>query len=292
MGLNPILGLARHGRGPAISQVIDLVVAFLLFFPEGQVLLEKFDDALGIAEVVLLKLIDFVEGLLEGVISELASFGVVLQDFVVEDGEVESQAELDGVAGRQIDVVSLLVGCLGLLLDLFKLGVLGVLSDIAVVITDHFHEEGLGLVSAIRSLEHARVDHVNDLLAVSLKLLLDLRFVSEKCSVELGVLRVLLDGGDGAAGGTLAADEVLEGDGEQVAFVGVDGAGLGDEDLLEEVDHVFEALGLLGDSGEENFLFNVCHGGFWVILKFLEFKLYTVSIKPTLLLFLKPSKSY
>ena len=88
MGLNLILGLARHGQGPAISQVIDLVVAFLLFFPEGQVLLEKFDDALGIAEVVLLKLIDFVEGLLEGAISELASFGVVLQDFVIEDGEV------------------------------------------------------------------------------------------------------------------------------------------------------------------------------------------------------------
>ena len=253
------MGQTRHGLGPAISQVIDLVVAFLLFFPEGQVLLEKFDDALGIAEVVLLKLIDFVEGLLEGVISELASFGVVLQDFVVEDGEVESQAELDGVAGRQIDVVSLLVGCLGLLLDLFKLGVLGVLSDVAVVVTDHLHEESLGLVSAF-GLEDAVVDHVNDLLAVSLKLLLDLRFVLEKCSVELGVLRVLLDGGDGAAGGTLAADEVLEGDREKVALIGVDGATFGDEDLLKEVNHIFEALGLLSNSGEENFLFNVGHG--------------------------------
>ena len=259
MGLNPILGLARHGQEPALSQVIDLVVALLLFFPEGQVLLEKLDDALGIAEVVLLKLVNFVEGLLEGVIGELASFGVVLQDFVIEDGEVESQAELDGVAGRQIDGVGLLVGCLGCLLDFFKLGIFGVLSDIAVVITDHFHEEGFGLVSAIPS-QHARVDHGNDLLAVILKLFLDLRLVGEKCTVELGVLRVLLDSGDGAAGGTLAADEVLEGDREKVALIGVDGATFGDEDLLKEVNHIFEALGLLSNSGEENFLFNVGHG--------------------------------
>ena len=230
MGLNLILGLARHGQGPAISQVIDLVVAFLLFFPEGQVLLEKFDDALGIAEVVLLKLIDFVEGLLEGVISELASFGVVLQDFVVEDGEVESQAELDGVAGRQIDGVGLFVGSLGLLLDFFKLGILSVLSDVAVVVTDHLHEEGLSLVSAI-ALKDAVVDHVNDLLAVSLKLLLDLRFVSEKCSVELGVLWVLLDSGDGAAGGTLAADEVLEGDREEITFICTNTGSLDIEDF-------------------------------------------------------------
>ena len=193
MGLNPILGLARHGRGPAISQVIDLVVAFLLFFPEGQVLLEKFDDALGIAEVVLLKLIDFVEGLLKGVISELASFGVVLQDFVVEDGEVESQAELNGVAGRQIDGVGLLVGLFGLLLDLFKLCIFGVLSDVAVVVTDHLHEEGLGLVRA-GSAEHTVVDHVHNLLAVGNELCFDLRLVVKKCAIKLGILGVLLDG--------------------------------------------------------------------------------------------------
>ena len=241
------LGLARHERGPAISQVIDLVVALLLFFPEGEVLLEELDDALGVAEVVLLKLIDFVEGLLEGVVSELASFGVVLQDFVVEDGEVEGEAELDGVAGRQIDGVGLLVGGLGLLLDLLELGLLGVLGDVAVVVTDHLDEEGLGLVGAVAS-EDAGVDHVDDLLAVSLELLLDLVLVFKESTVEFRVLGVLLDGGDGAACGAFAADQVLEGNGEEVALVGVDGASLDNEDFLKEIYHVFEAFGLLSDS--------------------------------------------
>ena len=78
--------------------------------------------------------------------------------------------------------------------------------------------------------------------------------------VELGVLRVLLDGGDGAASGAFAADQVLEGHREKVALVGVDRASLDNEDLLEEVHHVFEALSLLSDSGKENLLFDTVGG--------------------------------
>ena len=46
----------------ACSQVIDRVVAFFFLFPEGKVFLEKFDDALGVTEVIFFELIDFVEG--------------------------------------------------------------------------------------------------------------------------------------------------------------------------------------------------------------------------------------
>ena len=105
--------------GPATSQVVDLVVALLFLLPEGEVLLEELDDALGIAEVVLLKLIDLVEGLLKSIISEFTCFRMILEHFVVEHGEIESEAKLNGVAGGKIDIVSLLISLLGPLLNFF-----------------------------------------------------------------------------------------------------------------------------------------------------------------------------
>ena len=259
MGLHEVKDKPIPRCKPAISQVVDLVIALLFLFPEGEVLLEELNDALGIAEVVLLELVDLVESLLESAISELASLGVILQDFVVEDGEVQGEAELDWVAWGKIDSVSLLVGYLGGLLDLLKLGVLGVLSDVTIVVTDHLDEESLGLIGALTA-EDAGVDHVNDLLAVSHELGLDLGLVGEKGGIELGVLGVLLDSGNSAASSAFAGDEVLESDGEEVTLIGVDTASLGCEDFVEEINHVFEALSLLSNSGEENLLFNlVCH---------------------------------
>ena len=237
-----------------------MVVTLFFLLPEGEVLLEEFNDALSVAEVVLLKLINLIESLLESRVSELTCASVVLEHLIVEDGVVEGEAELDGVASGKIDGVSLFVGLLSLLLDILKLRVLGVLGDVTIVVTYHLHEESLGLVGAIGA-EHAVVDHVDDLLAVSGELGLDLSLVGEKCRVEFGVLGVLLDGGDGAACGAFAADQVLEGNGEEVALVGVHRAALDDEDFLKEIDHVFEAFGLLSDSGKENLLFDGVGGG-------------------------------
>ena len=52
----------------AISKVIDLVVTFF-FSPKGQVFFEKFNDTLGISEVIFLKFIDLVKGFLERLVS-------------------------------------------------------------------------------------------------------------------------------------------------------------------------------------------------------------------------------
>jgi len=235
-----------------------LVVTFLFLLPEGEVLLEEFDDALGVTEVVFLELIDLIKSLLESVIGELTGLGVILEDFVVEDGEVEGKTELDRVASWKVDGVSLFISLLSLTLDFLKLDLLGVLSDVSVVVTDHLDEESLGLLSAV-SVQDTGVDHINDLLAVLHELLLDLLLVGEESSVELAVLGVLLDGRDSAASSSLAGDEVLESDGKKVSLIGIDRATLDNEDLLEEVNHVFEALSLLGNTGEENFLFNVSH---------------------------------
>ena len=158
---------------PATSQVVDLVVVLILFLlPEGKVFLEKLDDALGVTEVILLELINLVEGLLEGVVGELASFLVILEHLIVEHGEVQSETELNGIAGGKIDAVCSLVSILGLCLHGFEKISLGVLGDVAVVVTDHFDEEGFGLSTAL-FVEDLAVDHVDDLLAVFLKLLFD-----------------------------------------------------------------------------------------------------------------------
>ena len=249
---------SKQARVPVTSQVVDLVVTLLFLFPEGEVLLEELNDALSVTEVVLFELVDLVESLLESVISELTGLGVILEDLVVEDGEVEGKSELDGVAGGKIDFVSFFVSLFGLHLDILELGVLGVLGDVAVVVTDHLDEESLSLGLAF-SAEDASVDHVDDLLAVTHKLVFNSALVGEESAVELGVLGVLLDSRDGAAGGSLARDQVLEGDRQKVSLVGVDGATLYDEDFLKEINHVFEALSLLSDTSEENFLFNVGH---------------------------------
>ena len=264
------------------SQVVDLVVTFLFLLPEGEVLLEELNDALGIAEVILLQLIDLVEGGLESSVGELAGLRVVLKHLVVEDAEVEGEAELDGVACGKIDAVGLLVGGLGLGLDRLELVVFGVLGDVAVVVTDHLHKEGLGLVRASLS-EHFRVDHVNDFLAVSGELALNAALVLQKCAIELGVFRVSLDSRDGAAGSSLGGDKVLESDGKEVTLVGVDFASLLDEDSLKEIDHVVKALGLLSDTGEENLLFNLGHLLCFAGSKTLVFKFTNLShLTPTL----------
>ena len=48
------------------SEVVDTLLVVLFFlFPEGEVLLEEFDDALGVTEIILLKLINLLESILE-----------------------------------------------------------------------------------------------------------------------------------------------------------------------------------------------------------------------------------
>jgi len=173
----------------------------------------------------------------------------------MEDGEVEGKSELDGVAGEKGDLVSLVVGLESVLLDLFHEGTLGILGDITVVVTNHLDEESLGLTVAGLG-EDLGVDEVDNGLAVSGQLGFDGSLVSGKSGGILGVLGVLLDGSDGAACGSLGADEVLESNGEEVTLIGGDLGALGVKDKAEELDHIFKALGLFSNTGKENVLFD------------------------------------
>jgi len=233
-------------------------VAITLFFllPEGKVFLKELDDALGISELVLLELVDLVESVLEGLISELDGLLGVLHGLVVEDREVEGESELDGRASGQLDVHGFLVGLEGVLLDGVKSGALSILSHVAVVVADHLDKEALGFVVVGSLGEDVLSDHVNDFLAVLLELGLNGGLVASKGVTELGVLGVLLDRLDSATSGAFGADEVLERNGEEVPLVGANISTLVLEDLLKELNHVFEALGLFGNTGKEYVLFN------------------------------------
>ena len=98
------------------------------------------------------------------------------------------------------------------------------------------------------------VQDIEDVLADLLKLKLDLGTVlldgGDVLLRALGLL-LLLNGGDDAPGGTSGTDDVLVGNGQQVALV--DGqltAELGN--LLHVGDHLIVTLGLLAQSGEES----------------------------------------
>ena len=120
----------------------------------------------------------------------------------MEDREIECQAELDGVAWGESDLVSFIVCLECSLLDFFKLCIFGILGNVTVVVANHLHEESFSLTFACFA-KHLRIDHVDNLLAICGKLVFDLLLVHGKSLGELGVLRILLDGGNGTAGGTL-----------------------------------------------------------------------------------------
>jgi len=120
-----------------------IVLAFLFFFPESEVFFQKFDDALCVTEVVFLELVNLVEGILECSVSELTGGFVVLHHFVVEYREIESKTQFDGVAWWESNLICLVVCLKSILLNLLKKTILSVLSDVAIVVTNHLNEKGL-----------------------------------------------------------------------------------------------------------------------------------------------------
>ena len=134
---------------------------------------------------------------------------MVLHGFVMEDGEVEGKSELDRIAGREFDAVGFIVSSKGLLFNLIEVITLGVLGDVTVVISNHLDEEGLRL-SVTRLSKDLVVNHINDSLAIFLQFLLNSSLVVGEGIVELLVVRVLLNSGNGSASSSLGRNEILE----------------------------------------------------------------------------------
>lgn len=207
-------------------------------------------------------MLDFSDGIVEGGLSKVAGSGGIVEDFVVEDGEVEGKSEADGVGGAELgrgNLEGLLVRFKGVLAGSGVVITSRVLSDVSVVVTLHLEEEDLSLGGA-GVLDEVVGEQVEDVAAVKVELSLDFLLLGDeqvKVSGSLGLL-LLLDGGDGSPGGSARANSVLVGDGEKVAFL--DGKLLTRlDDLLHGFEHILESLGLLGNLGEVDVFFTGSH---------------------------------
>jgi len=150
--------------------------------------------------------------------------------------------------------VSQVVELEGSILHGLKLISLSALSNISIIVADHFLEESLGLVSD-SSLHAAVLDNVDDGNALVVELLLDLLLVRSEARVEFGILGVLLDCGDSANSSSLGANLVLEPNREEVSLLGGEIFVLGLDNLLEVKDHIVKSLSLLGNTCHENVFF-------------------------------------
>lgn len=177
--------------------------------------------------------------------------------FVAEDGEVQSQSESDGVGGLEFlvgDVGGLLVGDFGLLAGVVVLGLDGVLGDISLVVALHLEEEDLA-ARIVAGVQNIHFNQVEDVLAEVVQFLLDLLLVALEQAQVLATLRLLLllDGAQRTPGGSKSnkipagTHRVFIGHRQQVSLLVVK---LRPElhNLLHVLQHVLEALGLLGNS--------------------------------------------
>ncbi len=209
-------------------------------------------DGSGILVLIFLDLIDVSNGIIESLLGELAGFGWVVLDFVVEHGVVEGETESDGVGGLEV-LLSLLsslgIGFMSVVSGFVVVGSGGVFRDVSVVVSLHFVVEDLGL-GVGRLGDELGVNEVEDLIAVSVEFSLDLGLVASEEADVLGALLFLflLDGRECSPGGSAGADGVLVGDGEEVPFL--DGeVGVGGYDLVHGFEHVLKPFGLFGDLG-------------------------------------------
>ena len=226
---------------------------FELRGPEGQVIADELHDGGGILVVLLLDLLDVSNGVVEGLLGELASLLGIVADFIIENGEVEGQSESDGVGGLEVrsgNLLRVVVGIEGIVGGSLVLGVGGVLSNVSVVVASHLlvEDQGLGVVLGGRN--ELLVQEPDDLVADFVKLSLNLLLVfSEQADVggSLGFL-LGLDGRENAPGGSASSDGVFVGNAEKVALFNVKLV-VTPDDFLHVLEHVVEALSLFANAG-------------------------------------------
>ena len=205
--LESALERVRHALKPATSQVVDLVIALFLFFPEGEIFLEELNDGLGISEGLFIDIIDLLKCVGEGLFTKLASLLVVVHDLVMEDREVESKTKSNWIASVQ-SLRCLLrskIGLIGTILNSIKLISFGTLSNISIVVTNHLLEESFGFIGGAFS-NAGTFHNFNNGHALSVELLFDLSFVSTKTFIELRVLWILLNSTDSPDGGSFRSN--------------------------------------------------------------------------------------
>jgi hypothetical protein len=201
------------------SEVLD-GISLLFFLPEGEVLLEKLDDGLGISEGLLINVVDLFKGVGQSFLTKFAGLLVVVHNLVMEHGEVKSKTKSDWVASIQTLGLSLgeLIVFEGSIFNCFDLVLLGALGNVPIVITNHFVKESLGLVSG-GNLHALTLNNLDDGHALVVKLTFDLLLVLGETVVELRVFWVLLDSADGSNSGSLRSNLVLKSNRQKVSLL-------------------------------------------------------------------------
>jgi hypothetical protein len=106
--------LGGSGRSGALSRLLllcgfpggtgGLTIATVGRCPQGEVVTEKLHDESAIAVGLLGQRVKLGNGVIEGLLCEVAGAVGRVEDLVVEDGEVERQAETDWVGGSKLSL--------------------------------------------------------------------------------------------------------------------------------------------------------------------------------------------
>lgn len=172
----------------------------------------------------------------------MASLVGGVQDFVVEDGEVQGKTETDGVGrgevslgdlgGSLVSLERVIGGTLAAVTD-------GELGKVTVVVTLHLVVEDLGLAGLGR-LDEVVVENLQDVVTDLGQLSLDLLAVLlDQSDLTLVTLRLLLllNGGDNSPGRTAGTDDVLVSDGQKIPLLNSE-LNIGGSNNLHVLDHL------------------------------------------------------
>ena len=93
----------------AYLEVLDLHVSliarlWLVGGPQSKVVAQQLHDKRGVLVALLAERVELCDGVVEGLLSQVARAVWRVQDLVIEYGEVQRQAEADGVRGGQVGV--------------------------------------------------------------------------------------------------------------------------------------------------------------------------------------------
>ena len=146
--------------------------------PKGEVVSEQLHDGGRVAVLFLLEVVQVGNGRVKGLFGEETGDVGRVEDFVVEDGVVEGEAEADRVRRLQIFTLirRVLVTILRILNRLFSHVAARKFAQVPVIVAAHFHVKDLGVGDFALGDEHV-LEQTQHVLAKFKQLRLDLLFV-------------------------------------------------------------------------------------------------------------------
>ena len=176
------------------SFLVFIIVVPHFAGPKSEIIPDELHDGGGVFIAIFLDGLDVCDGIIEGSLGNLAGHGLVAHDLIIEDGEIQGETKSNRVGGFELlvgDGGGAFVGFHGEELGILVLVVLGVLADVTMVVSLHFHEKHFGFIGVGRG-DQIVVQKVDDVVAVGVQLDLDLLLVFLQQAQFVAVLCLLL----------------------------------------------------------------------------------------------------